>query len=99
MARPQDRRPGPRHPRHRRDRPDGGFSAVSGLGLAGPHWVTLPRQISLADLIRRFRELGWEGPISGGKHRFMRKGQHKVRIPNPHASTIDLSLLAEILRQ
>jgi len=61
--------------------------------------VGLPNQTSLQDLIRRFRELGWEGPISGGKHRFMRKQQRKVRIPNPHGSTLDMSLLKEILRQ
>jgi predicted RNA binding protein YcfA (HicA-like mRNA interferase family) len=61
--------------------------------------VGLPKQIALGDLIRRFRELGWEGPISGGKHRFMRRGRRKVRIPNPHGSDIDVSLLAEILRQ
>ena len=60
----------------------------------------LQRQISIGDLIKRFRELGWEGPISGGKHRFMRKGERKVRIPTPHGgSTIDISLLREILRQ
>jgi predicted RNA binding protein YcfA (HicA-like mRNA interferase family) len=61
--------------------------------------VALPQQISLEDLIARFRELGWEGPISGGKHRFMRKRQRKVRIPNPHGSAIDVSLLSEILKQ
>jgi predicted RNA binding protein YcfA (HicA-like mRNA interferase family) len=61
--------------------------------------VVLPKQTPLTDLIKRFRALGWEGPIPGGKHRFMRKGQRKVRIPNPHGSAIDVSLLAEILRQ
>jgi predicted RNA binding protein YcfA (HicA-like mRNA interferase family) len=61
--------------------------------------VPLPRQIPLSDLIARFKELGWEGPVSGGKHRFMKKGAQKVRIPNPHGSDINLSLLSEILRQ
>lgn len=56
--------------------------------------------ISRRELIRRFRSLGFEGPISGGRHQFMRKGTLKVRIPNPHAGdNIDSSLVKEILRQ
>jgi predicted RNA binding protein YcfA (HicA-like mRNA interferase family) len=53
-----------------------------------------------AELVRRFRKLGFEGPISGGKHQFMKKGALKVRIPNPHKKAdVDTSLLKEILRQ
>jgi predicted RNA binding protein YcfA (HicA-like mRNA interferase family) len=56
--------------------------------------------ISRRDLIRRFRSLGFTGPISGGRHQFMQKGSLKVRIPNPHKSgSIHASLLREILRQ
>jgi hypothetical protein len=40
--------------------------------------------ISRRELIRRFRRLGFEAPISGGRHQFMMKGSLKVRIPNPH---------------
>jgi predicted RNA binding protein YcfA (HicA-like mRNA interferase family) len=29
----------------------------------------------------------------------MKQGNRKVRIPNPHGEDIDISLLAEILRQ
>jgi len=29
----------------------------------------------------------------------MRQGTHQVRIPNPHAGDIDISLLRRILRQ
>lgn len=50
-------------------------------------------------LVRRFRKLGWTGPESGGKHQFMKKGSHKVRIPNPHAKDISGKLLAVILEQ
>ena len=40
------------------------------------------------------------GPISGGRHQFVEKGELKVRIPNPHKGTnIDWSLVKEILRQ
>ncbi|HXB69402.1 MAG TPA: type II toxin-antitoxin system HicA family toxin [Candidatus Acidoferrales bacterium] len=56
--------------------------------------------ISRRELIRRFRSLGFTGPVSGGRHQFMMKGTLKVRIPNPHESnTIDGSLVKEILRQ
>ena len=53
-----------------------------------------------ARLIRKFRSLGFEGPISGGWHQFMKKGTLKVRIPNPHkGGTRDVSLVKEILTQ
>jgi predicted RNA binding protein YcfA (HicA-like mRNA interferase family) len=55
--------------------------------------------ISRKELIRKFRTLGFSGPFSGGKHQFMTKGHHKIRIPNPHLGDIDVSLLKEILRQ
>ena len=56
--------------------------------------------VSRKELLRKFRTLGYEGPFSGGKHQFMKKGQKKIRIPNPHGSgDIDKSLLKEILKQ
>lgn len=56
--------------------------------------------ISRRELIKRFKDLGFEGPYSGGRHQFMIKGTLKVRIPNPHKSEdISDSLLQEILRQ
>ncbi|MBL7129183.1 MAG: type II toxin-antitoxin system HicA family toxin [Ignavibacteria bacterium] len=52
------------------------------------------------ELIRKFRNLGFEGPFSGRRHQFMKKGEHKIRIPNPHKTKeIHISLLREILRQ
>jgi len=59
----------------------------------------MPKPISRRELIRRFRHLGFTGPVEGAKHAFMVKGELKVRIPNPHRSDIDISLLREILRQ
>jgi predicted RNA binding protein YcfA (HicA-like mRNA interferase family) len=55
--------------------------------------------VSRKELIRKFRSLGYSGPISGGKHQFMVKGSLKIRIPNPHVEGIGPSLLKEILRQ
>ena len=56
--------------------------------------------ISRKGLIKRFRNLSFTGPYSGGRHQFMVKGSLKIRVPNPHKSTdISDSLLKEILRQ
>ena len=60
----------------------------------------MPSNISRRELLRKFKTLGYEGPFSGGKHQFMKKGEKKIRIPNPHGSgVIDTSLIKEILRQ
>ena len=54
----------------------------------------------MSQLIQRFRNLGWEGPINGPDHPFMKKGKLKVKIPNPHGSDdIHISLLRKILKQ
>lgn len=55
--------------------------------------------IKRSELIRRLRELGFEGPFSGGHHQFMIRGDHTVRVPNPHQSDISPDLLSRILRQ
>lgn len=57
------------------------------------------KPLSRKELIRKFRALGFSGPFSGGRHQFMIKASHKIRIPNPHYTDIDVSLLKEILRQ
>jgi len=57
------------------------------------------KPISRRDLIRRLRAFGFEGPISGGKHQFMKRGKLKLRIPNPHQRDISVGLLKRILRQ
>ncbi len=55
--------------------------------------------IKRRDLIRCLRQVGFEGPYSGGKHQFMIKGDITLRVPNPHQSDIGKELLARILRQ
>lgn len=55
--------------------------------------------IKRKDLIRYFRKLGFDGPISGGNHQFMKNDALKVRIPNPHQGDISLGLLIRILKQ
>jgi predicted RNA binding protein YcfA (HicA-like mRNA interferase family) len=45
------------------------------------------------------KQLGFEGPYSGGKHQFMIKDDVTVRLPNPHQGDIGQEFLARILRQ
>jgi predicted RNA binding protein YcfA (HicA-like mRNA interferase family) len=49
--------------------------------------------------VKRLQELEFEGPYSGGKHLFMRKGDLVLTIPNPHKGTIGVDLLTRILKQ
>lgn len=51
------------------------------------------------DLIHYLREVGFSGPLSGGKHQFMVKGGQRLVLPNPHAGDIGRDLLAKILKQ
>ncbi len=55
--------------------------------------------IKRKDLIYYLRQLGFDGPYSGGKHQFMIKGSLTVRIPNPHQGDIGKELLTRILKQ
>ncbi len=55
--------------------------------------------IKRKELIRYFRQIGFEGPYSGGKHQFMVRGDITIFIPNPHKSEIGRELLSRILRQ
>lgn len=53
--------------------------------------------VSWNTLVRRLRDLGFDGPYHGGRHYFMTKGSLRLTIPNPHAADISVSLLKEIL--
>lgn len=53
--------------------------------------------VSWNTLVRRLRDLGFDGPYHGGKHYFMTKGEFRLTIPNPHAQDIGIPLLIEIL--
>lgn len=57
------------------------------------------KPVSRRELIRKLRALGFEGPFSGGKHAFMKKGPLKLHIPNPHQEDISVDLLKRLLRQ
>jgi predicted RNA binding protein YcfA (HicA-like mRNA interferase family) len=55
--------------------------------------------ISRRGLIRHLRQLGFDGPYSGGKHEFVIRDNVTLRIPNPHRGDIGRELLSRILRQ
>lgn len=55
--------------------------------------------ITRRELVKRFWQLGWEGPRHGAKHDFMVKDRLKVRIPNAHTQDVGVGLLATILKQ
>lgn len=55
--------------------------------------------IKRKDLIKYMRQLGFDGPYSGGNHQFMKKDSLKVRIPNSHEGDISKGLLLKILNQ
>lgn len=55
--------------------------------------------LSRQEFIKKLRKFGFEGPYSGGRHSFMKKGKLKLRVPNPHQGDIDGALINEIIRQ
>jgi predicted RNA binding protein YcfA (HicA-like mRNA interferase family) len=55
--------------------------------------------ITRRELIKRLRKLGWEGPLSGGKHQFMVKRAMKLPIPNPRGGVLSVGMVSEILKE
>ena len=52
-----------------------------------------------SELIRKLKKLGFDGPYAGGKHSYMKRGNYRLTIPNPHGNQIDSVLIREILKQ
>jgi predicted RNA binding protein YcfA (HicA-like mRNA interferase family) len=55
--------------------------------------------VSFNELVRKLKALGFGGPVSGGKHLFMLKGDVRLNISNPHRQDIGVDLLKRILNQ
>jgi predicted RNA binding protein YcfA (HicA-like mRNA interferase family) len=55
--------------------------------------------VKWAELVKRLRALGFEGPFAGGKHPYMVRGDVVLTIPNPHREEIGPDLLIRVLRQ
>lgn len=61
----------------------------------------VPKQTKRRDLIKRLKELGFQGPFKGsGPHpEFMVKDSLVLKLPNPHHGDIREVLLKKILQQ
>lgn len=58
------------------------------------------KPISRRNLIRKLKNLGFAGPLPGGRHQYMKRENIRVIIPNVHSKEdIGVSLLRIILRQ
>jgi predicted RNA binding protein YcfA (HicA-like mRNA interferase family) len=55
--------------------------------------------VSRQEFISRLKELGFDGPHSGGKHQYMIKGSLRLTVPNPHKKEISFDLLTRLLKQ
>lgn len=55
----------------------------------------LPRRI----LIKKLRKLGFSGPYPATRHEFMKRGNEKIFIPNPHGKDIGLPIIKNIIHQ
>ncbi len=59
----------------------------------------MPNPIDRRELIRKLKGLGFEGLFLGTKHQYMKKGNHKIFIPNPHGKDIGRPLIRRIINQ
>lgn len=55
--------------------------------------------VSWRVLVKKLRALGFEGPLAGGKHPFMIKGNVVLTLPNKHKKEISVELLRRILKE
>jgi predicted RNA binding protein YcfA (HicA-like mRNA interferase family) len=55
--------------------------------------------VSWANLVRKLRKLGFEGPYQGGKHPYMIKDNLVLTVPNSHRGDISVSLLSRMLKR
>ena len=58
----------------------------------------MPKPISRKNWIKKLKQLGFNGPFSGGKHQFMEKNGFRIAIPNPHGKDIGSGLISKMLR-
>ena len=55
--------------------------------------------IKRSDLIFYLSRTGFKGPLPGGRHEYMVKGELKIYLPNPRRGDAGKNLLSRILRQ
>lgn len=56
--------------------------------------------IKRRELIAYLRQLGFDGPFSGGKHEYMVRDEFRLTIPNPHkGQEISVPFLKKLLKE
>lgn len=55
--------------------------------------------IKRRDLIRYFKQLGFDGPLPGGKQEYMVRGTIRVIVPNPHHDDSSQTFLQRLLKE
>jgi predicted RNA binding protein YcfA (HicA-like mRNA interferase family) len=55
--------------------------------------------VTRIDLIRKLRNLGFDGPFVATRHQYMLQKSQKIFIPNPHGKDIGVPLLRRIIKQ
>ncbi len=55
--------------------------------------------VSRRILIKKLRKLGFEGLFAAPRHQYMKRGNQKIFIPNPHGKDIGVPLLKRIIKQ
>jgi predicted RNA binding protein YcfA (HicA-like mRNA interferase family) len=55
--------------------------------------------VTWTNMVKRLRQLGFDGPFQGGKHPYMIKSTLVLTIPNPHNKDVSIALLSRILKQ
>ncbi|MBK6432123.1 type II toxin-antitoxin system HicA family toxin [Candidatus Amarolinea dominans] len=53
--------------------------------------------VSRREFIRRMLRLGFEGPLSSGRHEFLVRADRRLIVPNPHRGDISVDLLVRLL--
>ena len=57
------------------------------------------RPISRKGLIRKLKNLGFNGPFVAKRHQYMIGKNQKIFIPNPHGKDIGVPLVRRIIKQ
>jgi len=60
-----------------------------------PRLSPFPRRV----LINKLRRLDFSGPYPAARHEYMKRGEEKIFIPNPHGKDIGLPIIKKIIQQ
>ena len=60
-----------------------------------PKLSPFPRRI----LIKKLQKIDFKGPFVATKHEYMKRGNEKIFIPNPHGKDIGVPIIKSIIQQ